>query len=471
MKTLAKLMMPAILILPLFILFSCEEKNSIPEGYGQAVFSFDLAEKAGSAKGTVSEGSAMQLLISVEDFNGNVVVSDSLVPLYTFGSGYVTESLKMKAGSFRLTKLMVVNASGEVIYASPLKGSPMAYLVIKPLPLPFSITSDQVTKISTELLEVKDLTPDKFGYAAFGISIIKPVEFWTACIVDNPPLVMAPLKMTSARLTVLIPDVWKYTFQLADRLNHLKIRGGSDIYYFLVEKEGYLPQKFEFKAEQLMNSTENNPVILKIPYSAKLNVITLQPGPDKGKDAMISNLDPEKNFGDHRYFEATFLSEPVLTVMRSNSSLIAFNLDTVPKSAIIRKVILNLSYDLPIPFDQNIFRTTVVPGSAAWYGGVFQRITAPWDEHKVTWNNQPKTTEVNQVYLSPFVKNSNVIELDVTRLFVQPTAVSDAPVLAGENYGIMFRLWPSEKFPGFRFVSSDWEVPAMRPRLRIYYSL
>ena len=66
---------------------------------------------------------------------------------------------------------------------------------------------------------------------------------------------------------------------------------------------------------------------------------------------MISNLEPDKNFGDYKYFEATFLSEPVLTVMRSNRSLIYFNLDSLPKSAIIQKVTLHLTYDLPIPFD------------------------------------------------------------------------------------------------------------------------
>ncbi len=37
---------------------------------------------------------------------------------------------------------------------------------------------------------------------------------------------------------------------------------------------------------------------------------------------MISNLNPDKNYEDHKYFEATYLTEPVLTVMRSNRSLI-----------------------------------------------------------------------------------------------------------------------------------------------------
>ena len=62
---------------------------------------------------------------------------------------------------------------------------------------------------------------------------------------------------------------------------------------------------------------------------SQFKVLVLQPGPDKGKDAMISNLEPDKNFGGHKYFEATFLTEPILTVMRSNRSLIFFNLDAL----------------------------------------------------------------------------------------------------------------------------------------------
>jgi hypothetical protein len=230
----------------------------------------------------------------------------------------------------------------------------------------------------------------------------------------------------------------------------------------------------EFPARMLAATTRENPLILKIPWTAQYHKIILQPGPEKGKDAMISNLNADKNFGDHKYFEATFLSEPVLTVMRSNRSLIAFNLDTLPKSAIIRKVILRLTYDIPIPFD-NTYITEVQPASGiAWFGGVLQQIVEPWDEHKVTWNTQPKTVEFNQVYIPPFIRNTNFIEVDVTRLFVPPvTATTDN--VAYPNYGMLFRLWPTDRFPGFRFASSDYLVTStyakMWPALTIYFTL
>jgi hypothetical protein len=259
---------------------------------------------------------------------------------------------------------------------------------------------------------------------------------------------------------------WHYTFKLEAALNHLVIRGGSDVYTFLLEKEGYMPQKLQFTARELLATTKENPLVLKIPWdSNQWKTLVLQPGPAEGKDAMISNLDAEKNFGDYKYFEATFITEPVLTVMRSNRSLIWFNLNSLPKSAIIKKVTLQLHYDLPVPFDPVYLTDTDPSTGLARYGAVLQQIVEPWEEYKVTWNTQPKTIEANQVFISPFNLNVNFITVDVTRLFVPVNEIAAA------NYGMFFKLWPTEKFPGFRFASSDFPDEKMRPKLTVYYVL
>jgi hypothetical protein len=213
-----------------------------------------------------------------------------------------------------------------------------------------------------------------------------------------------------------------------------------------------------------MNATKENPLGLKIPWGPQYNVLELQPGPEDGVDAMISNLEPDRNFGDYKYFETTFLTEPVLTVMRSNRSLIAFDMGALPKSAIIQKVTLRLMYDLPIPFDSTFMNTDPSTG-VALYGAVLQQVIEPWDEHKVTWNNQPKTIESNQIFVYPFIHNTNIIDIDVTAMFMSP----DASLLP--NYGLLFRLWPDDQFPGFRFASSDYPDATMRPKLTIKYTL
>jgi hypothetical protein len=456
-----------LLLLPvsMLLLNSCEKNVVGRAATGKAVFSVSMP--AGAYNKSASADSIKfpwQAMITVEDMYGNTVFEDSLISLFSFGSAFVSEKIQLGTGKYALTGFMVIDPGGSVIYAAPKTGSPLAYLCTNPLPYNFDIVANQVTEVLPDVLIVSDQTPDKFGYASFGLNIVKTLEFWAICILDNP-LSMAPTQITTAKLTILDPDGWHYTFALETAVNHLIIRGGRDAYDFLLEKDGYPAQRLKFTSRELLSATKDSPLILKIPWPSPYRVLVLQPGPESGKDAMISNLEPDRNFGSHRYFEATFLSEPVLTVMRSNRSLIYFNRDTLPKSAVIKKVMLRLTYDLPVPFDSSYATDQSPSPGIRWYGGVLQQIVEPWEEGKVTWNTQPKTTELNQVYISPFVRNVNFIEVDITNLFVS----SAASVLP--DYGMLFRLWPTDQFPGFRFASSDFAEPSMRPMLMIYYEL
>lgn len=467
MKALIRIL-PLTLILSVVCgLYSCE-KDSVYNAKGTVEFSINLPdEESKSAFSSDTVASAYQVMISVEDIQGTIVISDSLIPLYIFGTGFVSENIELKTGKYNLTKFLVINPSGEVVFAAPLEGSELAYLVNDPLPLAFEINAERVTRVIPEVLYVGEHTPGDFGYANFGMQIIKPLHFWTVCILEDAAAV-TPSRFTTAKLTIYAPDGWHYTFRLEAKVNHLVIRGGYPIYTFLLEKDGYIPQKFQFTQRELMATSYTDPLILKIPSgSGEWKKLVIQPGPDDGKDAMISNLEADKNFGDHKYFEATYLSEPVLTVMRTNRSLIWFNLNALPKSAIIRKVILHLSYDIPVPFDPNEFSTNTDPSVSTWCGAVLQQITEPWEEHGVTWNKQPETTEINQVYISPFIKNANFLDVDVTRLYVSDATI---PANARKN-GLYLRLWPAERFPGFRFASSDYPDATMRPKLIVYYTV
>ncbi len=466
MKALIKYFFGFMSFLSVFAMSSCERILSDRFGKGKAEFTLSMPEETSKSSGaSLDEGiPSYHILVSIVDMEGNAVITDSLIPVYAFGPAFTSENLELKAGDYNLVKFLVIAPSGDVIYAAPLEGSPLAYLVNDPLPLSFIIHANTVTRVAPEVILVADHTPGDFGYASFGMQIIKPLDFWTICILDCP-MCASPTQLTTAKLTVYAGNNWHYTFKLEASVNHIVIRGGSAIYYFLLEKEGYMPQKLEFTASELMATTKENPLVLKIPWdSNQWKTLVLQPGPDDGKDAMISNLEPDKNFGDYKYFEATFLSEPVLTVMRSNRSLIWFNMNALPKSAIIRKVTLQLFYDIPVPWDVNAFITWPAT-SPVWYGGVLQQIIEPWEEDKVTWNNQPQSITANQVFISPFIRNVNFITVDVTTLFVPVNEIAVA------NYGMFFKLWPAERFPGFRFASGDFPDPKMRPMLTIYYTI
>ena len=470
MKTIIKLIPITLIIMVIGFISSCEKNNTEIPGVGEAEFSLNLPDEL-VLKSDIADSNEVvsyHLLVSVEDMNGNQILNNELIPIYQFGTGFISENVELSTGEFRLTKFMVINPSGEVIYATPLEGSPLAYLVDNPLPLNFEIFKGQVTTVIPEVLPVGNYPPGEFGYVNFGIQIIRPLHFYAVCILDNP-LIMAPTQLTQAKLTVYAENGWHYTFRLKARVNHLVIRGGSDTYYFILEKEGYETQKMRFSARELKATSWYNPLVLKIPW-INYKVLVLQPGPEDGKDAMITNLQPDENFGDYKYFEATYESDSLLTVMRSSRSLIWFDMNQLPKSAIIRKVDLRLFYDHPVPWDSTVFITNPTFDSTGidplWYGAVLQQIVEQWEEKEVTWNKQPSSITQNQVYISPFISNCNYIDVNVTRLFI-PLDYSNVAA----NYGMLFKLYPTEVFPGFRFASSDYDVAELRPKLTIYYTL
>lgn len=459
-----------------FGIFSCENKTDNPVGKGKLEISLAMSGELASLKSAQADSviinpdtthfSSFQLLLSVEGVNGTLVFEDKLIPLYRFGNGFVSEQLEMNAGDFYLKKFMVLDNSGRVLFASPLEGSPRAYLVNQPLPLFFSVNPDQITQVAPEVLPVDGFTPADFGYATFLVQVVKPWPFYVMAMLDDPRM-MRPSMLIDAELTVSTPDGWMHTFKLEPMLNKIEVRS-SESYQLFVYKEGYEPVNLSISAKELLSTSEANPFILKI-GTALYHTLILQPGPEDGMDARITNLEPDKNFGDYKYFEATFMSEPVLTVMRSTRSLIWFDLNQLPKSAWIKSVYLTLYYDIPVPWNDSVFASNGPwDSSSPWYGAALQQIVEPWKEYGVTWNNQPKTTEMGQVLIYPFVKNANFITLDVTKLYV-PDPTLD--FVAVPNYGMMLTLYPDEKFPGFRFASSDYPEPSMRPQLVVNYDL
>jgi len=479
MKTLSKLFAVIIVTLVAAGMNSCEINNPAALETGSFELFLNLADPdLANLKSEIPDSLGDELnryhaLLTVLDPDSMPVLEDELLPLYKFGGGFFSEKIEMKAGHYILTKFMIVDPNGEVIFAAPLKGSPKAYLVKKPLPIGFKVHPERTTRLSPEVLPVQGDPPSDFGYSTFGFVVVKPLPFYIVAIIDDPRI-MAPTRFTEAKLSVFHPDGWRHSFKMMAQINRIVIRGGAEYYKFIVQKEGFDPLEMEVPAKKLMATTREDPMIVR--FGPDLHhVLRLQPGPEKGFDAMISNLEPEKNFGKHPYFEATYMTDnSPLTVMRENRSLIRFSPSGLPKSAIIEKVTLTLFYDVPLPWDGVILKDTLLDaaGNVLVCAGVLEQIVEPWEEHEVIWAKQPKTNEKVQVWIKPFVKNANFIDVDVTKMFVNQFSYP--------SYGMLFKLAPGPtlytdaypiRWPGFRFTSSDFEKPEMRPMLTIHYTL
>ncbi len=480
------------ILIPIFFISSCEKQLEVEqEGTLElGVFLDQLDEQLKSSSLDSSDVKTHFVVISVINEKGETVLDHERLELYNFSGHWITKEIKLKAGQFEVVKFLVVDGEGNVLLAAPVTGSPMAYLVDDPLPLPFVIRKNQTSRVAPEVLVVNNEPPEAFGYATFGVNVVRTLDFFVAVYIDDPRI-MAPTRFTDAKLTVIIDSLWRHSFKLEAKVNRVTVRDNRWEYILVVYKEGFAPKKLVVSREKLLNTSPENPLTIGLPLE-DLHILVLQPGPEEGKDAMISRSLPEDNFGKFPFFEATAIS-PVSSDIQHKltRSLIEFDLNQLPKSATIKRAILTLYYpsyhyaDTVYPLMNTAggqTGTDTLKPSHADYLAVLQRVISPWEEHEVTWEKQPKTTTENQVFIPRIYYITDAScdcivpplseTVDVTKLL--------SPDASGVmQHGILLKLVTEEYPDWLRFASSDYDMLSTSnqelenrwPKLEIYYNL
>ena len=182
------------------------------------------------------------------------------------------------------------------------------------------------------------------------------------------------------------------------------------------------------------------------------DTIVLQPGPE-GKDAIINTYLPGESRPDYQLFRSmawTHSGTPAV-----HRCLIGWDLSILPPGTVILDARLDLSFATWAP---NYESHT---GENASY---LLRITEPWVENEITWNNQPETTWDDVITLPQSITpDQDYPNIDVTAQIQQ--MVSDPE----NNHGFLLRLVTEEYYRCMLFASSDYPDSDKRPRLRIIY--
>jgi hypothetical protein len=471
-----------LVILPAFILSSCEKLfQNEQEGILKLSILVNQQDELKSALNDSSDFQSRYVIVTVVSENGEVVMDDERIELYNFGGHWITKEIRLKVGAYELTRFLVVDPQGNVLYAAPIEGSPKAYLVNDPLPVQFEILKDIVTSVVPEVLPVFEEPPEEFGYVTFSYSVVNPLDFFIGVYINNPYM-MPPILLTDAKLTVKGDSLWWHSFELEPIVNKVTIRDGYRCYILIVEKEGFNPVRLKLSREELAKTNPDNPLLVGIP-SDSLHLLVLQPGPEEGKDAMISKSLPENNFGDYPFFEAIAI-EPWRSDIQNQltRSLIQWDLNQLPKSASIRKAIMTLYY--PDVWVDPVTNDSVKNINTGWVDStgvperypcaVLQRIVSPWEEYEVTWTSQPQTTEEGQVFVPQkyYIMNTACVNCFVPPVYEEIDVTSLLKSTSGTaQFGMMFKLVKEEYSQWFRFASSDFKTPKLWPKLEIYYTL
>lgn len=380
------------------------------------------------------------------------------VKLLNMNGVYFTQKLSLKTGTYKLTQFLMLDEVNNTIFAAPLMGSQQAQNVTNPLPILFNINTDNVRSVNVEVLSTANLTPDDFGFVKFPVVNVNTFSFMMA-VTDFPDdsLLSALLNITS--------DSYSYLQNLENIANNVvTIKDELSNYTIVVSKSGYEQYSYTFtrdslKAYELIPG--NLPLIIELRKQS--NLIILKPGPEDGIDAMFeywSEKDyPNRNWGDNIAFVAqAWTANGIPLKVRS---AMKFNLDQIPAGSKIRKATLALYAG-----------KTVTPASPALGDGhstlsgensvLLQVITEPWDEHTITWNNQPPTSTINQVVIPAstcqFEDYTNIVITSMVQEMINEPST---------NYGFMIKLNNENYYRSMLFGSSDYPDETKRPVLII----
>jgi hypothetical protein len=182
--------------------------------------------------------------------------------------------------------------------------------------------------------------------------------------------------------------------------------------------------------------------------------LVLQPDSSKGKDALITLYTPNANFGNHISMHPDcWTIGGDLDIIRG---LIQFDLSSIPGDAAIDSAFISFYYALDPQYN-----------GTDHYGNnymLLQRITEPWQENTVTWNNQPNVDSNYAVWINKFVNpHQDYNNIDVTHL------VRDI-FKSNKNYGFMLRMSDETPFKITLIASSDYPDSTKHPKLVVYYS-
>lgn len=277
-----------------FVLNSCnKDKNDYATSKGQIQFSFaPVSELQKSDAKTVSDGSTVvpitAAIVTITDASGNVMQNAVQLNLSNMNGNYISTPLALVTGNYLLTEYALVNQSNQVMYASPLKSSKLAYLVSDPLPISFSVQTNAVTNVAPEVLSTANYTPQDFGYATFSFNIDSTFNFLIGAFIYNSS--GKNYQLTTASISIYGDSALVYTGKLggttkdsvaiispSDSLgftNNIALPAKYNYYKVVVSKANYVTYVQTFTKAQLRQyyiSSNKGPLIVILNNSTLLD--------------------------------------------------------------------------------------------------------------------------------------------------------------------------------------------------------
>ena len=256
----------------LFFLPACKNDNNIDLPAKQNIsFSFEQIEvqilSSARQKVAASKADARYVVVTIENSTGTKIYDAKKLELYNFNGSFISESLSLDVADYKLTSFLVLDVNNIVIYSTPLEGSALANQVIDPLPINFTVSKDQVAKITPEVLTSAGVPVSDFGYASFDFDVMIPFRI-SVQIYDA---VSASWGSSIANISVVgintkvgtLGDTSLYKGTITKGTNIISIKEGYPYYGISLSKDSYSPQ-FIILTNAQLKTYLNTPLLFSL---------------------------------------------------------------------------------------------------------------------------------------------------------------------------------------------------------------
>jgi PKD repeat protein len=189
--------------------------------------------------------------------------------------------------------------------------------------------------------------------------------------------------------------------------------------------------------------------------SISQTTLVIQPGPSDGKDAYINSAFPDVNLYGGESNGMLVTAWTFDGVFGLGRGLVRFDLSQIPAGSTILSAKLDLNFEPNCCIYEHY-------GDNGWY---IRKLLGPWEEHAVTWNNQPPQTTVGQIEMAPSTNPTQDFKNIEFTQFVRDWFASPA-----SNYGFICQIKTEETYRSVTLGFSENPIPARRPALTVTYS-
>jgi hypothetical protein len=267
MKTLCfnKIQVTFVIFILTFVLFSCkkEKVNNAGSDKGNVTFSLQNTKSTTlKSTKTYSIDSITAAVVSIKDENDNYVYSNTVVKLQKLNGEFISNSLALSPGTYKLSGFMLIDKNDSVLFITPVSGSKYAYLVSVPLEISFTITKDATTNLTPEVISTENATPADFGYVTFSFSYIKTFDLLISTFLSNG----ISNNLGKTYLTITQSGVTVYQDSLDAKTNDIKIPEIAGDYLLYITKNGYTGYSDTISLDSLKThaSPDHTPLIITL---------------------------------------------------------------------------------------------------------------------------------------------------------------------------------------------------------------